>query len=276
MITRGHPKIGGIEFLSKDGVALDPRTFIIPLCLADASGQQLRPLGTCFPFFAKQNIFLTARHVFDVPEIESRNNPEGTFVLHKYGMLLGLHYHPKNGGFARIVRPVQRLWLHPSADLAMGAFATVTFTDTKERLVDKIPMRSFAAPSMDELVCTYAYPNLPKSAGGPSGVAAAMWDARAPQIGYVDNLHPNGRDRIMMPFPCFEASLAVRSGMSGGPVFNSSGHLCGVNSTSFDLSDGAGDPLSYVSMLAPLLSLQLPDLMSKTTLTVQTLIERGF
>lgn len=60
----------------------------------------------------------------------------------------------------------------------------------------------------------------------------------------------DGRDRCMLPGPCFAVSVGTPGGLSGGPVFNESGRLVGVLSTS--LGDG-NDDISFVSMIHPAL-----------------------
>lgn len=63
-------------------------------------------------------------------------------------------------------------------------------------------------------------------------------------VGEVSRIYADGRDRVMMPGPCIEVVFDTLSGMSGGPVFNSDGHLIGINSTSMD-------GISWPSLLAP-------------------------
>ena len=67
--------------------------------------------------------------------------------------------------------------------------------------------------------------------------------------GAIQELHPNGRDRSFVPFPAFRANYPSPHGMSGGPVFTEQGHVCGVVSTSYDLSEGGGADLLHASLL---------------------------
>lgn len=66
--------------------------------------------------------------------------------------------------------------------------------------------------------------------------------------GLVTEVHLDQRDSVMMPWPCFGVECQTWGGMSGGPVFDSSGLLIGLLSTSY-----ADDTLSYVSILWPAL-----------------------
>jgi hypothetical protein len=73
--------------------------------------------------------------------------------------------------------------------------------------------------------------------------------------GIVREMHPKGRDRSMLPFPCFRTDARMDAGMSGGPVFNESGRVCGVVTSSLDY-DPAVPTVSYASMFFPALGIR--------------------
>jgi hypothetical protein len=75
--------------------------------------------------------------------------------------------------------------------------------------------------------------------------------------------HPAGRDAVILPMPCFQTSVPLRSGMSGGPIITEDGFVVGVVSTGFEI-DGEGEAISYASMIAP-----------SMFLTINSLDERG-
>ncbi len=95
--------------------------------------------------------------------------------------------------------------------------------------------------------------------------------------GQVTQSFPNGRDRVMLPWPVFEVSCASWGGMSGGPVFDGEGRLLGVLASSFTSADGQGP--SYVSMLGPTLTTEFeggwPESIYGTRSTLRSLGE-GF
>jgi hypothetical protein len=55
--------------------------------------------------------------------------------------------------------------------------------------------------------------------------------------GQVLEVYPEGRDRVILPFPCFRSDIPIYGANSGGPVFNAAGQVCGVNCTSYDGQD---------------------------------------
>jgi hypothetical protein len=67
--------------------------------------------------------------------------------------------------------------------------------------------------------------------------------------GKVTGHYPEGRDKVMLPWPCYETDMQILGGASGGPVMisGSSGIVFAINCSSF-----GPDSVSYVSSLAPL------------------------
>lgn len=63
--------------------------------------------------------------------------------------------------------------------------------------------------------------------------------------GTITAVHFPMRDQAGMPFPCFEVDADFEPGMSGGPVFNDRGQVCGV------ISRGGGFSVSWASVLWP-------------------------
>ncbi len=69
--------------------------------------------------------------------------------------------------------------------------------------------------------------------------------------GNVSERYVKGRDSVMMPWPVIEVDCPSWGGMSGGPVFDSSGKVLGLLSSSLSADSGNGP--SYVSLLIPAL-----------------------
>jgi hypothetical protein len=55
--------------------------------------------------------------------------------------------------------------------------------------------------------------------------------------GQVLEIFPEGRDSVILPFPCFRSDIPIYGANSGGPVFNEAGQVCGVNCTSYEGQD---------------------------------------
>jgi Trypsin-like peptidase domain len=64
--------------------------------------------------------------------------------------------------------------------------------------------------------------------------------------GVVTAVYSEYRDRGMLKFPCFEINTHFIGGMSGGPIFNQTGEVCGLICASRD-----GEPIAYGATLWP-------------------------
>jgi hypothetical protein len=71
--------------------------------------------------------------------------------------------------------------------------------------------------------------------------------------GVIEENHPNGRDRALMPGPCMRTSMHIHDGASGGPVFSDSGAAFAINSTGF-----GDESISYITPISAVLDMPVP------------------
>lgn len=57
------------------------------------------------------------------------------------------------------------------------------------------------------------------------------------ESGHVSMIFEEARDKVMLPFPCFQSEMPVYGANSGGPVFDAQGRICGINCTSYEGTD---------------------------------------
>jgi len=269
------PETEDLLGITPDGRGLRPIQLVMPLAI-DYGSDKLSAFGTCFPIFARQNIFVTARHVFEGLPIQIEDDSMGTFHSESGTQLVAGCFHSIGaaGRLGWLLRPVARLWRHKTADLALGLFFGINLLRLGRPLIDIVPHRDFSLPRVDGLVTTFAYPNL---TGETTSVELSrrVTEVRTVRMGFVNQVYPAGRDRLMLPEACMETSLDIRGGMSGGPVFNAEGRLCGVNSTSLEEHQDS-PPVAFVSLLNPLLDMTLPDTRTREMFAIRRLIEMGF
>jgi hypothetical protein len=67
-------------------------------------------------------------------------------------------------------------------------------------------------------------------------------DKPTTSIGTVRQVYPAGRDRIMLPFPCFEVEARFDAGMSGGLVVDEAGSIGGLICASLHSDDSEAVP----------------------------------
>jgi hypothetical protein len=85
----------------------------------------------------------------------------------------------------------------------------------------------------------------------------------------IEEYLPAGRDRVMLPGPCWRTSMTIHGGASGGPVFDERGRVFAINSTGF----------GYVSSIVPVFEVafkaQLEPDKDLVLTSVGQLIQRG-
>lgn len=220
---------------------IDPSSAIFPIL------RQPNPLlgdigvvGTGF-YIAHQGLFVTARHVLEEC-LDNLGQPTIPLtIVHRFPELQKI-----------VLRPVIKAFLHNGADIAVGIATPMRHDETGNDLWSNCLVLSSRPAQPGDNVITYAYPN-----ATVKRLAVDQHQAHFYPMFYqgaVVECFPDGRDRVMMPGPCFLTSLHLHGGASGGPVFEAnSGRVCGINSTSFN---GATD-VSFVSMVQGLLGLEI-------------------
>jgi len=168
------------------------------------------------------------------------------------------------------VRQVFAFSCHALADVAIGVCAPMEHKRTREPLYNKVltidPCRLYPGCP----VWTYAYP-------GTTVVHGDRQDIRiSPNfyVGEVAEYYENGRDRSMLPAPCYRTTITLHAASSGGPVFGPSSAVVGVNSSSF----WGTEDVSFISRILDILPLGIPgvkmlDEEDRRRVTIQELIE---
>jgi hypothetical protein len=114
------------------------------------------------------------------------------------------------------------------------------------------------APAIGERVAAFGYrkSNIDISPNDRGGNHIQINDEPMVSVGVVREIHEFRRDS-MLPFPCYQVSARFDAGMSGGPVFEETGALCGIVCSNVEGSHLDGEPVSYVSSLWPLFRLSM-------------------
>lgn len=113
------------------------------------------------------------------------------------------------------------------------------------------------APEVGERVAAFGYRHgrvrVSNNAQGSHHVD--LDDEPITSVGVIRQIFEWGRDRVMLPFPCYRVSARFDGGMSGGPVFDETGCMCGIVCNNLDGSHLDGEPVSHVTTLWPLFRL---------------------
>jgi S1-C subfamily serine protease len=206
-------------------------------------------------FLIGENLALTARHVTDDAHKQfverTRDIPPGGWQ-NKFRLEFGT---------VDAMTGLTRRWaIHTVYRSPMFDVAVLDLDPLGEPAkLQPYPELNLAPPRPGDRVSAFGYP-MPTVRVDPD---MPEYSKLSPHLyrggGVVQEVHDTGRDRLLLPFPCFHTTAPIQSGMSGGPVTNAAGQVCGVVCRSFDLIEGEPVPLSYASLLWPALSYRTAD-----------------
>jgi hypothetical protein len=215
------------------------------LALATQGAEGWKPIGTAIAL--APNLILTAKHVVDgLWQQHHLRRPDkmADSAIIAFQVLpgaAGALWYAKNAYYS----------LHTDLVLLDVFPYSESASDYKWRKV----VINFAPPHVGQTIVGFGYSGGRIEESGDQPLAL-RWDAhpRTTQ-GRVVAVHHAGRDRGLCSFPCFEMSARTEPGMSGGPLFDENGRLCGlVCGGGLDREDGTA--IRYGTLLWPLLLVQ--------------------
>jgi hypothetical protein len=150
---------------------------------------------------------------------------------------------------------VRNAWLCPTTDIAILHLAKWRTTRPDESVDWKSPHIRALPPAVGQKVVAFGYREskvtVTEDSTGTHHIE--LNDRPTVSIGTITQIYPSGRDRVMLPFPCYEIEARFDPGMSGGMVIDENGALCGLICASLQTTDPTAQPISYVASLWPML-----------------------
>jgi serine protease Do len=239
-------------FLIQDPFGL--RKAIVPVFKRDTDGE-IRGMGTAFHVDG-WGTFLTADHVIEFAreysnsastwtEISHNSNGDHIVLLLGVGLIMGEINTPEEAfAFVEyVVSPMQEKdnplanRTEPKNLADVAAMIAVIQPETKRRShPHSVPVKaSGSCPSIGETVLAIGFPELECQRLDEHEQGVLLSEGMYGAYGCVTAIHPRGRSESKQT-PVFEVECNWRSGMSGGPVFNSSGEVIGLVSSGMDFS----------------------------------------
>ncbi len=230
------------------GTSLDSPITKVAIPLVAAVGSEFYPSGTaCLiaPWLA-----ITARHVVeDHFERFLGRRPNNTDEASH----LTMTYVAPGGGQPVIPLFVQRTWHVEPYDIAVLHLSPASEMDPNH--VWDLPTLSLLPPRAGSRIFAFGYPNSKFETIGIDNHELQM-DAHT-TAGIVQVVHHEKRDSVRLPFPCFQTNARFDGGMSGAPVFNEHGSVCGLICSSLPPTTPDEDHASYVSTIWPMLAIPI-------------------
>jgi hypothetical protein len=217
----------------------------VALALVGVKDGHWAPLGTCIVISG--NMAVTAKHVIQYyfSQYEGisvfRGSLTGTGAIYARQIL--------NEGKTGRLWSVRKAWLSPITDVAYLYLAP----RSEEALSYKWKACNMKVtpPAIGSRVAGFGYHSSRIFLRQNESVLNVKWDdSPTTTVGEVVEIYPARRDGSMLIFPCYRVNARFESGMSGGPIFNDDGHLCGLVCASLD-GDPQGPYISYVVSLWP-------------------------
>jgi hypothetical protein len=232
----------GARFL--DTPLPSPITEFVCLVTSNANGAQNYASGTAA--IVGPNLAFCARHVLDEHwqlhegrRISAGNNP-GQFSF----VLVQLVENRLN------LWTATEVWTSGATDIA--AFYITPASDNARGYTFRRPVLELMPPLVGERIRAFGYHSNEVSLENGEIV---LRQAASTALGTVLEVHDEYRDRSRMPFPCFRTNARFDGGMSGGPVFNEAGHLCGLICSSLPASSPGEEHASYAASLWPAMAI---------------------
>ncbi len=196
----------------------------VAFSLAAWRGDSWRASGTAVSIAAR--LLITAKHVvadyWDHLErpVALRGSLNASFRVLARQML--------SEGEEMVLWTVRRIWLSPNTDIAF--LLVDPFSESAKRYSRwRVPPLQLLPPAPGDRVVAFGYhtPEVQVSLNGPA--MTVTWDDHpSTAVGEVTETYAVKRDSSFLNFPCFQTNSRFEGGMSGGPIFNDAGEVCGL------------------------------------------------
>jgi len=120
----------------------------------------------------------------------------------------------------------------------------MTQKTTGRRIRNPVPTLTTSYPSAGTPIASFAYPDSIMDIVGEKQLKLSVNDTW--HYGEIEDFHAEGTP--MLRNPCFQSSMEIKGGSSGGPVANRQGHIFAINSTGTETSP----EIAAYSFLSPI------------------------
>jgi hypothetical protein len=215
---------------------------------------ETHPIGTGTVVLG--HLVLTAKHNLDdiVERFGARQTNEGLEVGEYAVRLIQIMPGPRY-----VIWNVFSAWMSAESDLALLHLGLSGQSAPEQPIVWRQPPIRALPPRAGSVVAAFGYhSSLTKTTRNEDGsYHLDLRDEPATATGVIEEILPQGQPAGRFTFPCYRVAARFDAGMSGGPVFDEMGCLCGIISGTYGVTDDK--PLSYVAMLWPMLRMLISE-----------------
>ncbi len=185
---------------------------------------------------------ITAKHLFE----------EDWDKLERYSVIASQIL---EGGTVGALWYTEKVYRSPHTDIAILFLSPVKGSESAAAYEWKhAPILSMKPPKVGETIWGFGYPSSESQVERlPDRIRVNWKDKPSITTGEVIEVHDEFRDRGMLKFPCFRTNARFDHGMSGGPVFNDRGELCGLVCSGPPPENDNAEWISYAVSLWPLM-----------------------
>lgn len=242
---------------------------VLPLVTIVAD--EVYPVGTAFAIHP-EGLLMTAAHVLKCAASLARpaQGADGTSYLHyELNALYMSAQQSRTPSLFGGPLPVSKLWTSSEHDVAIAFARLPRNIETGEKLRLRVVRLRPRPPKVEDHIAAIGYRAMEASRIVEGCVTYKQETAIS--TASVTEVFDIVRDRCAANFPCFHVDARFDRGMSGGPIFDEDGAVCGV------VSRGMFPNLSLGASLWPALGLKLEISVEDQpgTLTLYELARRG-
>lgn len=147
---------------------------------------------------------------------------------------------------------VKRVWVSSLTDIAFMHVVPAS-KEAEEYVWPGFMQIEPSPPRVGDRIVGFGYPSSLVRVNSRAPFLNVDWDLRPhTTVGEVATVFDDRRDSSLLNFPCFQTNARFDGGMSGGPIFNSTGQICGVICAALT-TDDQGPYTSYGAMIWPAL-----------------------
>jgi hypothetical protein len=237
-------------------------------------GDRLLPLGTGF-MIGSNGLMMTAKHVIREAQSDRAHMTSNGAFNEFYALFVSNERHEDIDAFVGGLIPISHVWCTNELDVGF------CWLQAPIRVKDNVPLTfpclrlSPGLPVIGEKILGFGYYRMQADSGISLEQIVDYSQKTAHAPGTIIQVYPLKRDAGMLNFPCFYTNARFEPGMSGGPIFNEAGSVCGMVCASMPASEDDPRWLSYGSLIWSVMGTEIEFSATEKT-TIYDLAAKGY